>query len=139
LLDFAVLKAAELFIILAIIMSDTQSAQTSTTTPSTTDKPAAPVEAADNPFAAPAHNPFAAFSSGGSSDSNNLFTFNPSSNSAASTSAAAANAEESDDKDEGDDTAVAGADSTAHYEPVVKLAEVETTTGEENDEELYKQ
>lgn len=34
---------------------------------------------------------------------------------------------------------VPGADSTAEYEPVVKLQEVQVQTGEENEETLYKQ
>ncbi len=34
---------------------------------------------------------------------------------------------------------VVGADSTAEYQPVVTLQKVETATGEENDEVLYKQ
>lgn len=38
-----------------------------------------------------------------------------------------------------EETVVSGADSDAHYEPVVQLKEVETVTGEENDNVLYKQ
>ena len=38
-----------------------------------------------------------------------------------------------------DNEQVAEAESTAEYEPVVKLEIVETKSGEENDEELYKQ
>lgn len=41
--------------------------------------------------------------------------------------------------DGADDKPVAGADSTAHFEPLVHLAQVEVKTGEEDEDALYKE
>jgi len=107
----------------------------------------APSTTSENPFAAPAHNPFAGFSFStdatatgtGSTTIHNPFDLG------ANTTTSTAPTSESNEKtnedgaEGGDDTAVSGADSTAHYEPVMKLEIIETSTGEENDEEIYKQ
>src|SRR4051812_26234122 len=108
-------------------MSDKPSETTSTTS-TTSSEP-------ENPFAAPAHNPFAAFATISTDNNNNIF------NLGSSTTTNSESNEKTDDTNAegGNDEAVSGADSTAHYEPVVKLEIIETSTGEENDEEVYKQ
>jgi hypothetical protein len=83
--------------------------------------------AADNPFAAATTNPFAAASAATPAAA------------ASSSSDADAAAAASSSGGGGDDERVEGADSTAEYKPVVELKPVEVSTGEENDEIVYKQ
>jgi Ran-binding protein 1 len=80
-------------------------------------------------------NPFSS-SLGTSGAFSNPFSFGsstaPTSTGSADGSAAAATEGEEDES-------VVGADSTTHYEPIVKLAVIETQSGEEEDEELWKE
>ena len=123
--------------------TESASATTSSTTSSasTTAAPAASTAAASNPFSftfgsstAPIHNPFALSSTQSSFAS---LSANPSS-AAAAPAASSDSTETEKDGEGGKDEAVSGADSTAEYTPVVKLEIIETATGEENEETIYK-